>query len=451
MKNNRLILNLIERKGVVFIGDLLLIILSLRMFLNNALDEPFRTVKNDIIVYSFGIFLFFFLAYVLDFYNLEKNRIREVISKSIFVTAIFSLVVFLFTMFLFDASYWRGALLIFIFFTPLQILLWRLFFHNIFKLIPTTKKVLHIFDDVKISENAREIINGKEKESFYQVKISFDIHKDNYRPLLEDVFDKIDAIILNVTDYDVIPSKLSKSIVHAIEQGKEVLSYTSFYENVYEALPIQTHTHSFYELLQLKNKRIRFVYRIFSFIVNFLLSLGIGIVFFVCIPFVWFFNLFLNRGPLFYKQKRVGQFGKEFEVYKFRSMVTNAEKDGAKMATKNDARITVFGKFLRKFRVDELPQIVSVMQGNMVFIGPRPERKVFADQLIEITPFYNVRHLVKPGITGWAQVKYKYGENLEDSVKKLEYDLYYIKNRSVTLDLRIIFKTITTVLFSRGQ
>lgn len=137
-------------------------------------------------------------------------------------------------------------------------------------------------------------------------------------------------------------------------------------------------------------------------------------------------------------------------MFKFRSMVVDAEKKGAKMATKNDARVTKFGKVLRKFRVDELPQVWSIIRGDMSFIGPRPERKVFVDKLNEVTPFYNVRHLVKPGISGWAQVKYKYGENLEDSIRKLEYDLYYIKNKSIVLDLRIIFKTLSTILFSRG-
>jgi lipopolysaccharide/colanic/teichoic acid biosynthesis glycosyltransferase len=131
-------------------------------------------------------------------------------------------------------------------------------------------------------------------------------------------------------------------------------------------------------------------------------------------------------------------------------MEVDAEKSGAKMATIGDARITAFGKILRKTRIDELPQIISVFKGDMSFIGPRPERKFFTDQLNNISPFYNTRHIVKPGITGWAQVKYKYGENLEDSIKKLEYDLFYIKNKSISLDIRIIFKTITTVLFSRG-
>ena len=121
-----------------------------------------------------------------------------------------------------------------------------------------------------------------------------------------------------------------------------------------------------------------------------------------------------------------------------------------KWLQKNDSRITSFGKVLRIFRIDELPQIISVLQGKMTFIGPRPERKVFVDQLDAMSSFYSIRHLYKPGITGWAQVKYKYGEDLSDSIRKLEYDLYYIKNKSITLDLRIILKTITTVLFSRG-
>ncbi|MGB5238141.1 MAG: sugar transferase, partial [Flavobacteriaceae bacterium] len=215
-------------------------------------------------------------------------------------------------------------------------------------------------------------------------------------------------------------------------------------------MPLRSHNDSFYEILQFRNKKIRYLQRIFTYGINFLLSVIIGFIFLLSVPFVWFLNLFFNRGPLFYVQKRVGLHGKEFKIYKYRSMVKDAEKLGAVMATKNDNRITPFGKIIRVFRVDELPQIISVIKGNMQFIGPRPERKVFVDQLNEMLPFYNVRHIIKPGITGWAQVKYKYGENLEDSLRKLEYDLYYIKNKSITLDLRIIMKTITTVLFSRG-
>ena len=152
-----------------------------------------------------------------------------------------------------------------------------------------------------------------------------------------------------------------------------------------------------------------------------------------------------------FKQKRVGKGGEEFELIKLRSMVVDAEKDGAQMATKNDARVTSFGKILRKLRLDELPQFWVVLKGEMSLIGPRPERKIFVDQLRLSIPFYDLRHMVKPGITGWAQVKFRYAENLEDSYKKLEYDLYYIKNRSLLLDFRIIIDTINTIIFSKGQ
>lgn len=131
-------------------------------------------------------------------------------------------------------------------------------------------------------------------------------------------------------------------------------------------------------------------------------------------------------------------------------MIVKAEEHGAKMSAKGDLRVTSFGKILRKLRIDELPQFWSVLKGEMSFIGPRPERKIFIDQLVKSIPLYDSRHLIKPGITGWAQVKYEYGENIEDSMKKLEYDLYYVKNRSVTLDIRIIFKTINTILFYKG-
>ena len=129
----------------------------------------------------------------------------------------------------------------------------------------------------------------------------------------------------------------------------------------------------------------------------------------------------------------------------------NAEQNGAVFATTNDSRITPFGKFLRKTRLDELPQFINVLKGDMAIIGPRPERPVFVDQIAASIPLYQTRHVIKPGLTGWAQVNYPYGSNLEDSLMKLRYDLYYIKHRSLFLDINIVVKTMSTVLFFRGQ
>ncbi|MFK5212582.1 sugar transferase [Glaesserella parasuis] len=157
-----------------------------------------------------------------------------------------------------------------------------------------------------------------------------------------------------------------------------------------------------------------------------------------------------SKGNVLFIQKRVGQGGREFNLYKFRSMCQDSEKDGAKFATTNDMRITKVGKFIRKTRIDELPQFFNVLKGDMSLIGPRPEQKVFVDKFIKEIPFYNYRHIVKPGISGWAQVLQGYTADVDDTKVKLQYDLYYIKNFSIWLDILIVFKTIKTMLTGFG-
>ncbi|EAQ98894.1 TIGR03013 family XrtA/PEP-CTERM system glycosyltransferase [Congregibacter litoralis] len=166
------------------------------------------------------------------------------------------------------------------------------------------------------------------------------------------------------------------------------------------------------------------------------------------------FAIWLEDGfgaPILYKQKRVGLNGRIYEVIKFRSMTVNAEGDGkARWATSNDARVTRVGKCIRKTRIDELPQIINVMAGDMAFVGPRPERPEFVRELNETVPFYEKRHCVKPGITGWAQMNYPYGASLEDTFNKLEFDLYYVKNRSLFLDFLVLLQTAEVILFGKG-
>lgn len=157
------------------------------------------------------------------------------------------------------------------------------------------------------------------------------------------------------------------------------------------------------------------------------------------------------NAPIFYGQTRVGHLGRPFQVLKFRSMSVNAERDGvAQWATKNDSRVTATGNVIRKTRIDELPQILNVLRGDMSFVGPRPERPQFVDELALDIPYYQERHAVKPGITGWAQVCYPYGASLQDSVQKQEYDLFYIKNHTIFLDMLILCQTAEVVLFGKG-
>ncbi|MEI6147009.1 MAG: TIGR03013 family PEP-CTERM/XrtA system glycosyltransferase [Methylococcales bacterium] len=156
------------------------------------------------------------------------------------------------------------------------------------------------------------------------------------------------------------------------------------------------------------------------------------------------------KGPILYRQVRVGEKNRHFKVLKFRSMKTDAEKNGAQWAQKNDDRITCVGRFIRASRIDELPQILNVLKGDMSFVGPRPERPEFVEGFNERIPYYQERHRVKPGITGWAQLCYPYGANEYDTIQKLQYDLYYVKNYSMFLDFSILFNTVEVILWGRG-
>jgi exopolysaccharide biosynthesis polyprenyl glycosylphosphotransferase len=159
-----------------------------------------------------------------------------------------------------------------------------------------------------------------------------------------------------------------------------------------------------------------------------------------------------SPGPVIYRQPRVGLGGRIFMCLKFRSMCMDAEGDGvARWAQKSDPRITRVGAFIRKTRIDELPQLFSVLSGQMSLVGPRPERPTFVDQLKTSIPFYELRHSVKPGITGWAQVRYHYGGSLEDARRKHQFDLYYVKNNSLLLDILVLLETVSVVLFHEGQ
>jgi len=173
----------------------------------------------------------------------------------------------------------------------------------------------------------------------------------------------------------------------------------------------------------------------------------------ICLPFIPFIILAVrlsSPGPIFFRQTRVGLRGRLFSVFKFRTMRQDAEAKGAVWATKNDPRVTTLGRFMRKTRIDEIPQLWNVLSGEMGFVGPRPERPEFLQWLTTAIPFYDLRHLIRPGITGWAQVRYQYGASLEETKQKLEYDLYYVKHLSLGLDLLIMFETIKTIVLRRG-
>jgi len=232
-------------------------------------------------------------------------------------------------------------------------------------------------------------------------------------------------------------------------RGVRIVDLPGFYERVTGEVPVDSLKSSWmiYGDGFRQDWSRRLVKRIFDIVAAFVL-----LVISLPVMAVAALAILLESGrPLIFRQDRVGLGGKEFTVFKFRSMRTDAERDGIpRWATTEDPRITRVGRFVRRTRIDELPQLFNVLRGEMSFVGPRPERLYFVEQLSEQVPFYGARHTVKPGLTGWAQVRYSYGASVEDAVKKLQFDLYYVKNHTLLLDIVILIKTIRVVLRGEG-
>jgi len=283
------------------------------------------------------------------------------------------------------------------------------------------------------------------------IKINYDLNNDH--ELLEKLatFQKKDVGGIVILDSLKLSSLVEKELMRLKFTGIRILTLTQFYEKILFKIPLSA-IHDFWfttaegfdlisNHLELRIKRI----------LDIIWAILIIVLFF---PFVILGGLLilLTSGlPIIYKQERVGEKGTTFTIYKLRTMVKNAETNGPTWSRENDDRITFIGKILRATRIDEIPQVINVLKGEMSFIGPRPERPLFVIQLENRLPYYNLRHLVKPGITGWAQINYAYGSSEEDAKQKLQFDLYYIKSYSLIMDLNILLQTIRVVLFGKGR
>ncbi len=243
---------------------------------------------------------------------------------------------------------------------------------------------------------------------------------------------------------------LVQNLYESLALKLQFFDLPTFYEKLTGKIPVTTIGHIwFLENLAESEKTL---YEILKRLLDMLGAL-LGLVF--SLPLAPLLALLIkleSPGPVFFRQTRVGLLGKNFAAIKFRTMILGAEKEGQpQWAQKNDPRVTRIGKILRKLRLDEIPQLLNILRGEMSFIGPRPERPEFVQNLQTLIPFYNERHLVKPGLTGWAQINFQYGASTGDALKKLQYDLFYIKNRSLPLDIGILLKTINIILTGRGQ
>jgi len=260
---------------------------------------------------------------------------------------------------------------------------------------------------------------------------------------------RIDTIIL--ASSEEVNGETLQTMVDCLELGVEVIPMPVLYEHLTGRVPVEYIGNSWYVALPINHPGTKYSWNLAKRLVDVCLSFA-GLIFLaLAIPFIAAAIYIDSPGPILYRQARVGKGGRIFYVYKFRSMVPDAEKGQAVWAKKNDERVTRVGKILRKTHIDEFPQLINILKGEMSAVGPRPERPEFVEKLAKEIPFYRVRHAVKPGMAGWGLVRQGYGASKEDALVKLQYDLYYIKHQSAWLDTIILVKTIFDTLTFRGR
>ena len=444
---------------LLFTGDVALIIFSFTL----AVFVRFGVFTNVIDYYT-GATTLILLAYLISFYifqlcNLEvkfksfaflTEYIVGVIIASIFITVVF----YIFP----DWRIGRGLILINSLFVFIFCYAWRLLLESSFRKLRKKNRIVI----VGVGYAGRTIYHIIKDSGRFSVEGFIDDDPLKIGTKVEDVevLDdskvlcalckerNIDSIVVAITNEK--RKELLNTLLECKMSGIEIYDMQTLYEELTGKLPVNYLREGWLVYSSLHGLR-RSIYTIrVKRMVDFMVS-ALGLL--VLLPAMAITAIIIkagSKGPVFFKQKRVGKNGAIFVVIKFRSMIIDAEPQGAVYATKNDPRVTSFGKFIRKLRIDELPQLWNVLKGEMSFIGPRPERPEFVEELQREIKFYSLRHSVPPGITGWAQINYRYGASKEDTMEKLHYDLYYVKNCSFLLDIHILLMTIRVVLFGKG-
>jgi len=447
-----------ERKLLLRFLDVGLVLLGLH-FLGSVFEFDYFTIREDKWIWSLllGFYILFFGS-IFEIYHLKKSSDFFKILKGIVATSSITILVYILTPF-FSPELPESRIQIIYFYISIIISMsmGRLAYIFLINSPIFKKSVLLIADGDLFDgiENDLAIADANYKIKYF-INTNND-SKDDYTSKqvsslkLKELAQKGIHEVVVTRSSKFSSSELYSDLLDLFNQGYVIKEYSEVYEELSGRVYISLKDKDFYKQFPFSQHKVkplyRFVHRFFDILIS---VLGL-LVLLLMIPFLILTNMIANKGPLFYVQERVGKKGKLFKIFKLRSMIVNAEKDGAVWADKNDSRVTAFGKFLRKTRLDEFPQFINILKGEMSVIGPRPERPIFVDQLAKEIPFYPTRHIVKPGLTGWAQVNTSYGASVDESLLKLQYDLYYIKHRNVFLDLNIIIKTLSTVLFFRGQ
>ncbi|NRD20538.1 sugar transferase [Winogradskyella eckloniae] len=452
-----------ERKVLLRIIDLVMVYLGVYCLSLNF-DFVYIEVskENSVALILLGVYVSIF-ATIFELYDLKKASKIETTFQNVVITASIVVLFYLLTPVLSPFLPMERMQIVYLYLTLIvSLLIWRFLYINLIETPRFYKRVLLVGE----ISNIDGLINALDtKDPNYKIigfinseassieSVKFKGRKEfdskDFLNVIEK--EKISEILVANFNSDAIIAEVYHDLMHLLERGFKIRDYTQVYEELLQKVPVQFVGKDFYKHFPFsrsnENKLYIFFQRGFDIVFS-TIGLLIGV---LILPIILIGNLIGNKGPLFYTQERVGRNGKPFQIIKLRTMVVNAEKDGMKWAIKNDSRITAFGMFLRRSRLDEIPQFFNVLKGDMSVIGPRPERPFFVQELARIIPFYETRHIIKPGLTGWAQVSTRYGATVDESLTKLQYDLYYIKHRSVFLDFSIAIKTLSTILYYRGQ
>lgn len=449
-----------SRKLVLFLGDIFIIISSINLaFIIRLKISPISYLGLDkaLIIILLMLVSYLISFYIFDLYN-TREKFRSIrflanVVGSLILVSLISIGLF----YVFPYMIGRGIFVISLAFIGTLITAWRLSFSSLFKLTVPTNKVL-IVGRGKVAESVCSLI--KKIPEYEVIGFRRDTSKNKgllgkkalSNPLyIEKIINDYDIDDIVVTTEPISNSQLNIILINCKMKGIKIWDVPTFYENFIDKLPVQyikehwlLFTDGFENLGSNVYRRLKRAIDLVISSVILIIVFPIGVIISLAIK--------LNsKGTVFFMQERVGDNQKPFNLNKFRTMVSNAEKGEPKWAEENDPRVTSVGKILRKTRLDELPQLINVLKGEMSLIGPRPEREYFVKQLTEKIPFYSLRFSVKPGLTGWAQVIYRYGASEEDALEKLQYELYYVKNMSLFLDIRILLKTLRIITFGMGR
>ena len=436
--------------GMVILGS------YLRFWGNISFFEAYKEIilKALLITASVQLCLYYFDLYDLKIFRRNLELIIRLF-QSLGVSSI--ILAFLYYLFPFLIIR-RGIFIISLGFIGMVIVFWRMVYNHFLKTRELDQKIL-VVGSGSLAKNIAKAIIGSEDSGFKVVGFVSETPGRTGERLVNpsimgdqtQIFDiaqreGIDRIIVALEERrgkfpqeELLKCKMS---------GIDVQEGINFYEHLTGRLQVESLRPSFL-IFSSRFKKSTLTLQI-KRSAEFMLSL-VGLILFS--PLILIISILIkidSRGPIFYKQERVGENGTTYNLLKFRSMAENAESNGPVWAKKDDARITRVGRWIRKWRFDEIPQVINVLRGDMSIVGPRPERPFFVEMLRKEIPYYDQRLFVKPGITGWAQIRYPYGASKEDALEKLKYDLYYIKNFSLLFDVVIIFETMKVVLFGKG-